>query len=285
MKILLCKLKIISFICLLCAVSVVQAHQSDKIIASESGSKKLESIVKSEHRTAKFSKRDVFRHPFETLSFFGLKDNMTVVEISPGAGWYAEILAPFLKDNGQYIAAGYDPQSSNQYFQKKAKQLIDKLSANPKLYGKAKVSVMQVPEKLNFTQDNSADMVLSFRNTHNWHSKGHSEAVYGAIYKALKPGGIFGLVQHRAGHRFPLDKSGKMGYLKQSDIIRLAQKIGFQLLDKSDLNANPKDTRDYEAGVWTLPPVYRLNNLDRKKYEAIGESDRMTLKFVKPHAY
>ncbi len=250
------------------------AHQTDK----------LATVIAGKHRTESYAARDDYRHPLETLKFFGLKENMTVIEISPGGGWYTEILAPYLKDKGQYIAAGYDPESKMEYFRKNAKRFQDKLKANPELYGKTKVTVMQTPDKLDFAEKNSADMILSFRNTHNWHNSGSSQAVYKAIFDALKTGGVFGLVQHRAGHRFPLDKSGKMGYLKQSEIIKLAEKVGFKLVEKSDINANPKDTRDHAKGVWTLPPVYRLGDTDREKYQAIGESDRMTLKFVKPHA-
>jgi len=246
---------------------------------------KLASIVAGKHRSEESSARDQYRHPIETLNFFGIKDTMTVIEITPGGGWYTEILAPFLKDNGLYIAAGYDPQSEKNYFKNKAIQFQSKLDANPEVYGKTQTSIMQAPDKLNFAKADSADMILSFRNTHNWHRSGSSEAVYTAIFKALKPGGVFGLVQHRAGHHFPLDTSGKMGYLKQSEIAKLAKKVGFKLVERSDINANPNDKRDYEKGVWTLPPSYRLKDQDREKYKAIGESDRMTLKFVKPHKF
>ena len=271
-------LKSAAVLSLLLTINTVQAHQT-----KSNDSAKLEKVVAGKHRTAQFSARDIYRHPLETLKFFGIKDTMTVVEITPGGGWYAEILAPYLKDNGQYIAAGYDPESERAYFKNNAKKLIDKFNANPELYGKAVMSVMQAPEKLDFAKANSADMVLSFRNTHNWHSSGASEAVYASIFKSLKHGGIFGLVQHRAGHIHPKDSSGKMGYLKQSEIIKLAEKVGFQLIEKSNINENPKHKRDYEKGVWTLPPVYRLKDVDKDKYKEIGESDRMTLKFVKPH--
>ena len=268
-----------AILAVLFATSVVQAHGTTK---EESG--KLEKIVAGEHRTAKFVARDKYRHPLETLKFFGIKDTMTVVEISPGGGWYSEILAPYLKANGLYIAAGYDPLSEREYYKRNAKKLQDKLDADPNIYGKTQLTIMQPPEQLNFAKADSADMILSFRNTHNWHTSGASEAVYASIFKALKAGGVFGLVQHRAGHIHPKDTSGKLGYLKQSEIIKLAEKVGFQLIDKSNINANPKDTRDHKSGVWTLPPSYDLENVDRDKYTEIGESDRMTLKFVKPHA-
>lgn len=244
---------------------------------------KLDDAVASKTRTAKFVTRDTFRHPVETLNFFGIKDNMTVVEISPGGGWYTEILAPYLKDNGQYIAAGYDPESSSNYFKTNAKKFNDKLAANPELYGKTRVAIMHAPDKMDFAEPDSADLVVSFRNTHNWHSRGQAETVYAGIFKVLKPGGIFGVVQHRAGHGIPKDTGGKKGYLKQSDVIKLAEKAGFRLLKTSNINANPKDTKDHANGVWDLPPSFESKDKDRKKFQAIGESDRMTLKFVKPH--
>jgi len=242
----------------------------------------LAKYANGKHRSEKNIARNEFRHPIKTLEFFGIKPAMTVVEITPGGGWYTEILAPYLKEKGQYIAAGYDPDSKIKYYSKNAKRFADKLAADPIHYGKVKLSVMQAPDKLDFASENSVDMVVSFRNTHNWARSSQAEAVYAAIFKALKPNGIFGLVQHRAGVHNPKDTSGKLGYLKQSDIIDMATKAGFRLIDQSEINGNPKDKRDYKEGVWTLPPSYRLGDQDRSKYEAIGESDRMTLKFVKP---
>ncbi len=255
------------------ALSSTQAFTADKT--------KLEQIVNSKHRTTEFTQRDVYRHPVETLQFFGIKDNMTVVEISPGGGWYSEILAPYLKDNGQYIAAGYNPESTSDYYRKNAKKYQEKLAAKPEIYSKTQLTIMEPPKKLDFVPANTADMVLSFRNTHNWHSKGYSEAVYSAIFKALKPGGVFGLVQHRAGDKTP-DTSGKLGYLNEADVIALAKKVGFELAAQSEINANPNDTKDHSGGVWSLPPVLRDAGKDKAKLEAIGESDRMTLKFIKP---
>ena len=242
----------------------------------------LAKYANGKHRSDKNIARNEFRHPVETLKFFGIKPTMTVAEISPGGGWYSEILAPYLKDKGLYIAAGYDPDSKIKYYSKNAKRFADKLAADPTHFGKTKLSVLQAPDKLEFAAENSVDMVLSFRNTHNWTNSGHAEAVYAAIFKALKPNGIFGLVQHRAGVVNPKDTSGKLGYLKQTDIIDMASKAGFRLIDQSEINANPKDKKDYKDGVWTLPPSYRLGDKDREKYKAIGETDRMTLKFVKP---
>lgn len=245
----------------------------------------LTELANGQHRSDKYIARNDFRHPVETLNFFGIKADMTVVEISPGGGWYMEILAPYLKDKGQYIAAGYDPESKIKYYSINAKKLTDKIAADPVNYSKVKVTIMEIPDKLDFAPENSADLVLSFRNTHNWSSRGQAENVYAAIYKVVKPGGFFGLVQHRAGIHQPRDTTGKLGYLKTSEIIKMAEKAGFRLVAESEINANLKDTKDYKDGVWTLPPSYRLKDKDRAKYKAIGESDRMTLKFFKPALY
>lgn len=245
-------------------------------------SDKIYSVSIGEHRSEKNIARNEFRHPVETLHFFGIQENMTVVEISPGGGWYAEILAPYLMEKGQYIAASYDPQAKLEYYRKNAKKLAEKFAADPAQYAKAKITIMQVPGKMDFAAENSADMVVSFRNAHNWAEEGNAEKAFAAIYKAVKPNGIFGLVQHRAGDKNPLDTTGKQGYLKTEDVIRMVEQAGFKLTAKSEINANNKDIKDYKEGVWTLPPTLTLKDKDRSKYEAIGESDRMTLKFVKP---
>jgi len=256
------------------------------ILISQTGvaQQSLEELANGEHRSESNKVRNEFRHPVETLNFFGIKPDMTVVEISPGGGWYTEIIAPYLKDNGQYIGAAYDVESKVKYYSNSAKKFAQKLSAHPELYSKAKISVLQAPEKLDFAEENSADLVVSFRSAHGWARDKFADKVFAAIYKAVKPNGIFGLVQHRAGMQNPKDVSGKLGYLKQDDVIKLAEKAGFRLIEQSEINANSKDTKDYKGGVWTLPPSYRLKDKDREKYQAIGESDRMTLKFVKPAA-
>jgi predicted methyltransferase len=245
-------------------------------------SDKLYSLSVGEHRSDNYIARNEFRHPVETLRFFGIKENMTVAEISPGGGWYAEILAPYLMEKGQYIAASYDPQAKLAYYRRNAKILTDKFAADPTHYAKVKTTIMQVPEKVDFAPENSVDMVVSFRNAHNWAEEGHADKAFAAIYKVIKPNGVFGLVQHRAGVSHPKDTSGKLGYLKTAEVIRMVEQAGFRLIEQSEINANPKDSKDYKEGVWTLPPSYRLKDKDRAKYKAIGETDRMTLKFVKP---
>jgi predicted methyltransferase len=265
------------------SLTTANVSAADKGLEMTLSDTKLEKIISSDHRSANNVIRDQFRNPQRTLEFFGIKDTMTVVELTPGSGYYTEILAPYLKDKGEYIAAGFDPEAEHEYYRKNAKRFDEKLKAAPELYGKVKVSILQPPKKLKFAEPETVDLVLSFRNTHSWANANALEEVFAEVHKALKFGGTFGLVQHRAGHLHPKDSSGKKGYLKQSKIIKVAEKMGFHLLEKSNINANEKDTRDYENGVWTLPPSLALKDKDSEKYKAIGESDRMTLKFVKPH--
>ena len=240
----------------------------------------LTDIVIGEHRSEKYKARNMYRHPVETLNFFGIQPNMTVVEVSPGGGgWYSEILAPYLRQKGALYAGSYDPAGS-EYSQTNSKKYEEKLQASPEIYGKVIVTIFAPPDKLDAAPDGSADMVVTFRNFHNWIRRGHGPAAMTAMYRYLKPGGILGVVQHRQA----ADKlsTPEKGYIREKEIIALAEDAGFALAAKSEINANPKDLKDHPEGVWTLPPVYRLKDMDRDKYAAIGESDRMTLKFIKP---
>lgn len=243
---------------------------------------RLAAAVNSDQRTAEYKARDPARHPLETLTFFGIRDDMTVVEISPGGGgWYTEILAPFLRDTGKLYAANYDPQSEVEYYRRNAKRYTDKLAANPEIYDQVVITVFDPPDKLEIAPPGSADMVVTFRNLHNWMGEGSHEAALSAMHTALKPGGILGIVQHRERADMPQDPKADSGYVREDYVIDLVEAAGFELVSKSEINANPKDTKDHPEGVWTLPPGYELGDLDRDKYAAIGESDRMTLKFVK----
>lgn len=244
----------------------------------------LKATIAGAHRSEADRARDQHRHPLETLTWFGVKDNLTVVEVSPGGGWYTDILAPFLKDRGTYYAAGFDPESEVEYMRKGAQRFQEKLAANGELFGKTKVTILAPPMKVDIAPAGSADMVLTFRNVHNWMANGQAENVFKAMFTALKPGGVLGVVEHRANANAPHDPKAVSGYVREDHVIKLAQDAGFQLVGKSEINANPKDTKDYPQGVWTLPPVLRLKEVDKEKYLAIGESDRMTLKFLKPAA-
>jgi predicted methyltransferase len=244
----------------------------------------LDRILSGAHRSDADRARDVYRHPRETLEFFGLRQDMTVMEIWPGAGgWYTELLAPLLRDHGRYIAAGWDPKFDNKFVQDGVRAFQSKLDGNPDLYGKVEVTALQFPAALSPVPPNSVDLVLTFRNLHNWLVRDEeAAAMLRAMYAALKPGGVLGLIDHRADPNAPLDAHAKLGYVNEQLAIALAKAAGFELVGSSEINANPKDTRDYEQGVWTLPPTWRLGDKDRDRYAAIGESDRFTLKFRKP---
>lgn len=241
----------------------------------------LEEAVNSEYRTPKNKERDIYRHPGETLAFFGLKPNMTVVEISPGGGWYMEILAPYLATEGKYIASIF-PEGGRPYMTEMNSKIMEWLNRYPLIKEKTTLTTFSSPKHLDIAPEGSADMVLTFRNVHNWTANKGGDDAFRAFYKALKPGGILGVVEHRASPKVKKDPAYKSGYVHEKEVIRMAEKAGFKLEAKSEINANPKDTKSHPEGVWTLPPVLRLGEKDKEKYMAIGESDRMTLKFVKP---
>ena len=242
----------------------------------------LAHVLAGEHRSPENRARDAWRHPLDTLLFFGIKPGMTVVEVWPGAGgWYTEVLAPLLADNGKLYAALMPPEPQNEYVTAGRKSFADKLAARPDLYGKVEMTELG-PGRFNIAPPGSADLVVTFRNLHNWMNLGFEKDAIAEMYRALKPGGILGVVGHRGNPDKPQDPRAASGYVNEQYAIDLIQAAGFVLVARSEINANPKDTKDYEQGVWTLPPVYRLGNRDRAKYEAIGESDRFTLKFRKP---
>jgi predicted methyltransferase len=244
----------------------------------------LDSVLAGDHRSEANRARDQYRHPKETLTFFGLRQDMAVMEVWPGAGgWYTEVLAPVLRDKGRYIAAGWDPKVDNKYVQDGIRSYRNKLDARPDLYGKVEVTALQLPTAMTPVPPGSVDMVVTFRNIHNWMSRDAAKGMFEAMYAALKPGGILGVVEHRASTDKPQDPKAQSGYVREDHAIQLIEGVGFRLLGKSEVNANPKDTKDYDQGVWTLPPTYRLGDKDREKYTAIGESDRFTLRFQKPY--
>jgi len=236
--------------------------------------------IAAPHRTASNVARDPHRHPREVLEFFGVRKDSVVVEILPGsAGYYMEILAPYLQDQGRYIAANRDALAPPQYLADHRKFLA-RLQAQPDLYGKVQVTQFNAGLR-EIAPPGSADFVLTFRNMHNWVERGEIEGALRAFHKALKPGGILGVVDHRGRTDLSQDAQMKSGYLREDYAIALVERAGFRLVGRSEANANPKDTKDHPAGVWTLPPAWRLKDQDREKYRAIGESDRFTLKFEK----
>jgi predicted methyltransferase len=240
----------------------------------------LDTVLAGAWRPAADRARDVYRHPKATLQFFGIQPDQTVVEIDPGTGWYSEILAPLLRDNGRYIAAEPAPSSSAEA-QRDDAALRAKFAADPAEYGKA-VIVTYDPRMPVFGKPGSADAVLTFRNVHNWVQAGTAPAMFKGFFAVLRPGGVLGVVEHRAAAGASLDAVKGSGYLPVAYVEKLATAAGFKLDGSSEINANPKDTRDYPKGVWTLPPTLAMGATDRARYVAIGESDRMTLRFVKP---
>jgi predicted methyltransferase len=245
----------------------------------------IDRALTGSHRADANKARDKYRHPKETLLFFGLKPNMTVVEVWPSAGWWTEILAPVLKDGGQYYAAWFATQSKGapDFLKEREKGFDAMLAGRSDLYGKVIKTALLAPEYVDIAPKGSADMVLTFRNVHNWAKAGNADAMFKAFYDVLKPGGILGVKDHRAKPGTPFQRQIDSGYMTEAWVIETAQKAGFRLDNKSEINANPRDTADYPGGVWTLPPTLRnVADAEKQKYLAIGESDRMTLKFVKP---
>lgn len=257
---------------------------STAALAAETSQDMLAAAIASPARTPNFVARDKYRHPLETLRFFGLRPDETVVEIWPGRGWYMEILAPYLRDHGRYYAAieAPDVAGSPKEAQENAAFLRKRIADEPNHFDKVTITELQPPQRTEICPAGTADVVLTFRNVHNWIEAKNQEQQFQAFFKALKPGGILGVVEHRAKPGASLETMSKSGYVDEAYVKKLAAEAGFRFVGESAVNDNPKDTKDYPEGVWTLPPSLALGEKDRDKYLAIGESDRMTLKFVKP---
>lgn len=245
--------------------------------------KALEAVLASSHRLPANAERDQYRHPADTLAFFGLKPDMTVVEVGPGWGWYTEILAPVLAKNGKLVVTDYDPAGSEEegttlY----ARRFQAFMTRSPAAYGKIERVVQKDNKTLDLGPDASADMVLVIRGIHGWANRGVFDDNVKKLHAVLKPGGVAGIVQHRAKDDAKPEDSAKQGYLPQPWVVERFEAAGFTLEEASEINANPKDTKDHPEGVWTLPPTLELGDTDRDKYVEIGESDRMTLRFRKP---
>lgn len=227
--------------------------------------------------------RDAGRNPEQTLAFFAVEPQHTVVEIWPGAGWYTEILAPLLREEGVYIAAHFDPESEVAFFRDSRADFEKKLKRRASVYDQVQLTTLDFDPQTSIAPQESADRVLTFRNVHNWLSEGKDQAamVFDKMYAALKPGGMLGLVEHRARIGTDLETMIKTGYVTEELIMELALEAGFELVARSPVNQNPQDTTDHPEGVWTLPPTLSLGDENRAQYLAIGESDRMTLLFIK----
>jgi predicted methyltransferase len=244
----------------------------------------LAAAVADPGRTPEFRARDKYRHPLQTLRFFGIRPDMTVVEIWPGRGWYTEILAPYLKGAGHLYAAV--PRAgaaiANAEVRADFEAFSRRFTGDPARYGSVAITEFRPPEQEQICPPGSADLVLTFRNVHNWIAAGYEQEAFKVFYAALKPGGVLGVEEHRAKPYTTLEQTRKSGYVNEAYIKALAANAGFRFAGASPVNDNPKDTKDYPEGVWTLPPTLTLGGKDKARYLAIGESDRMTLRFVKP---
>lgn len=265
-------------------VLIMAAGAALAAAAADSAGDPLAAAIASASRTPQFVARDPYRHPLETLRFFGLRPDQTVVEIWPGRGWYTEILAPYLHDRGRYYAAIAAPgvAGASREAKEDAASLRKRIADDPARYGRVIVTELHPPELTEICPPGTADLVLTFRNVHNWIVAGDQQAQFDAFFKALKPGGVLAVVEHRAAPGTSLGESRKSGYVDEAYVKKLATSAGFRLDAESPVNDNPKDTKNYPQGVWTLPPTLALGEKDKDKYLAIGESDRMTLRFVKP---
>jgi len=263
------------------AVAVLLAAACASSSSRESTAEALTAILAGDQRPPEERARDGYRHPKETLLFFGIRPETRVLEVWPEPGWYTAVIAPLVRDKGKYFAGIIAADPSSKYITHRREEFLARLAARPDLYDRVAV--------VNFAADGgdavppgSVDMVLTFRNMHNWMARDQAAQAFRSMYRALKPGGVLGVVEHRGNAAVPQDPKAKSGYVNEDYAIKLIEEQGFRLVAKSGVNDNPKDTKDYEQGVWTLPPTYRLGAKDHDRYAAIGESDRFTLRFVKP---
>lgn len=261
----------------------VEATPAELEPSDETVRARLQDIAAMDHRSDDNRHRDQYRNPVETLAFFGITPDLTVLELYPGGGWYTEILAPFLAGSGQLIVGNYNPDGEpDAYVTTIARNVVSMLEDNAEVYGHVQHEIFIPGTLVTIEDDGSVDMVLSFRNAHGWARRGVTDEVFAEIHRVLAPGGTFGLVTHRAAEDDDPEQALERGYLRESDVIAAAERAGFVLDARSDVNANPADTRDHPEGVWTLPPTLRLGDENRDHWLAIGESDRMTLRFLKP---
>jgi predicted methyltransferase len=266
----------------LLAVAAVAAAGCAGISSRGSVTAALDAAIAGAHRPAAERARDQYRHPRETLLFFGLRADQTVVEITPTGGWYTKIVAPVLREHGTYVAAMPPVVAGNANSERTRQTFTDMLHANPELFDRVQVTDF-APGTSRMVPDGTADMVITFRNIHTWMARELAEAAFREMFRALKAGGTLGVVEHRGNEAVPQDPRARSGYVNQSYAIRLIEGVGFKLVGTSEINANPKDTKDHPGGVWNLPPQLSSGDAaEDAKYQAIGESDRFTLKFIKP---
>lgn len=240
----------------------------------------LEALVTGKHRSAQNIARNDARHPVETLNFFGLEPEMTVLEILPALGWYTEILAPYLADHGRLYVAHFSPDGLMSYMPKVLEMYENRVVREPEIFGKVTVRHINPPKEISVAPAGTVDLALTFRNVHNWIMAGQEDEYFAAFFQALKPGGVLGIVEHRARPDADMQSMRTSGYVTEAYVKEVAQRAGFLFEASSEINANPLDSTDHPNGIWSLPPS--LHSGDEDKYKAIGETDRMTLKFRKP---
>ncbi len=244
----------------------------------------LQEVAAGDHRDEEERARDVYRNPVETLLFFGFDPNQNVLEIWPGGGWYTKILAPAIaRSEGQLTVANFeiDEDDPESYLTQVGMAYLELLEEHREEFGEVEVGTLALPDTVEMAPPESQDMVLTFRSLHNQHRQGHLDDLMEAFYDVLRPGGTLGVVQHRAPEGSDPDETAPDGYLPEAFVIEMAEAAGFELVESSEINANPEDTADHEDGVWSLPPSLRGGEETAEEMEAIGESDRMTLRFVK----
>jgi len=274
------------------ALALIPAFAVGDELSTDEIQSRVEAVLDDDHRAEENRGRDRFRNPAETLAFFGWQPEMEIAEIWPAGGWYTEILAPLTREQGVYFAAGFSMTADRtpQWRKDYQKQFAEKLEADPDVYGHVVMTGLSIPERPTFAPPGSLDMVLTFRNVHNWVNGDYAPEMFDAMYRALKPGGVLGVVEHRAEPGTPRENVPDDGYMTEDHVIELAEGAGFVLEEKSEINANPDDSRKHPEGVWSLPPSYRgCRGLDEDKgrecierYRSIGESDRMTIRFRRP---
>lgn len=271
---------------ILCLLAPLSLATADHHTLDGATSAALDAAISGDHRSDANKARDKYRRPKETLTFLGFRSDMTVVEIWPGGGWYTEVLAPALRENGKLYAAQYSVNPTYGYQRRYFGSFLSKLGQTPDIYRDVEITHLGVPYELGIAPPASADMVLTFRNAHNWVNPGYGEQAAALTFKTmfdvLKPGGVLGVVDHRWPDPATEDPAAEDGYVSENRVIALAEAAGFELAARSDMNRNPSDSHEHPEGVWTLPPSLALGDKDQDKYLAVGESDRMTLRFVKP---
>lgn len=264
------------------APEATEASPSSGAEVAPSASISVSDVLAMPHRSEANRARDRYRHPEETLAFFGIRPDMTVLELAPGGGWYTEILAPYLRASGHLVAAIPAEDSESEYQRNSGAAYRAQLAERAGVYGPVQTVLLDPTRGVAFGDDASVDAVVTFRNMHNWYGADRLDEVIAESFRVLRPGGVFGVVEHRAAEGTSAEAGRESGYLPEAWVIERVEAAGFRLVERSEINANPADTHEHPNGVWSLPPVLRGGDVDRDAFLAIGESDRMTLRFQKP---